>query len=194
MTVAEFWGCGLLAFGPPAALYIVAIAHDPIRVILMMASCFFWLLALLLSGLIWFAVVPLREQLVFGMFVSILIQELFRVLLFLLLKKAERGLTQVAEGSAVLASTHRHARSFVCGFGFGLMSGAFALVNILRDMSGPGTVGILGDPPSFFLTSSAQTLCMILLHVAWGMIAFDGLEERRWMLPLGVLAAHLIVS
>ena len=94
----------------------------------------------------------------------------------------------------MLASTHRHARAFVCGFGFGIMSGAFALVNLLSEMSGPGTVGIHGEPSNFFLVSTAQTLCMILLHVAWGMIVFDGLEEKRWTLPIGVLVSHTLVS
>lgn len=41
----------------------------------------------------------------------------------------------------------------VSGFGFGVISGAFSLVNVLADMTGPGTVGIFGDSADFFITS-----------------------------------------
>ena len=41
----------------------------------------------------------------------------------------------------------------VAGFGFGVMSGAFSLVNVLADMTGPGTVGIFGHSADFFVTS-----------------------------------------
>lgn len=41
----------------------------------------------------------------------------------------------------------------VSGFGFGVISGAFSLVNVLGDMTGPGTVGLYGDSQMFFLVS-----------------------------------------
>ena len=43
-------------------------------------SGFFWLLSLLLSSLLWYAVVPLRDKLVFGLVFSVLFQEVFRFL------------------------------------------------------------------------------------------------------------------
>ena len=46
----------------------------------------------------------------------------------------------------------------VSGFGFGVISGAFSLVNILADMTGPGTVGILGQSSQFFITSGTSFL------------------------------------
>ena len=41
----------------------------------------------------------------------------------------------------------------VSGLGFGIISGAFSLVNVLGDMTGPGTVGINGESQAFFLVS-----------------------------------------
>ena len=41
----------------------------------------------------------------------------------------------------------------VSGLGFGIISGVFSLVNVLGDMTGPGTVGIKGDSQFFFLVS-----------------------------------------
>jgi len=46
----------------------------------------------------------------------------------------------------------------VSGLGFGIISGAFSLVNVLSDMTGPGTVGIYGDSQAFFLVSCIQLL------------------------------------
>lgn len=49
-------------------------------------SGFFWLLSLLLSSLLWYAVVPLRDKLVFGLVFSVLFQEVFRFLFYKLLR------------------------------------------------------------------------------------------------------------
>ena len=45
------------------------------------------LCALLISSLLWFAVVPLRDVLAFGLVFSVLLQELFRLLIYILLQK-----------------------------------------------------------------------------------------------------------
>lgn len=46
------------------------------------------------------------------------------------------------------------------GLGYGIVSGAFATVNIFRDLSGPGTVGIAGDSQYFFLISCKTCLSL----------------------------------
>ena len=43
----------------------------------------------------------------------------------------------------------------VSGLGFGIISGAFSLINVLADSTGPGTVGIHDDSGQFFITSGA---------------------------------------
>jgi len=48
----------------------------------------------------------------------------------------------------------------VSGFGFGVISGAFSLVNVLADMTGPGTVGIMGQSTHFFITSGSGHVCL----------------------------------
>jgi anterior pharynx defective protein 1 len=37
MTAIEFCGCGLIAFGPALAMFVITIANDPLRVIVLMA-------------------------------------------------------------------------------------------------------------------------------------------------------------
>ncbi|KAI0237524.1 Gamma-secretase subunit Aph-1b [Lamellibrachia satsuma] len=196
----EYVGCGFIAFGMPAALFIVTIARDPLRVLVLMASAFFWLVSLLLSSMLWFAVVPLREKLAFGVVFSVLFQELFRYLFFLLMKKAHAGLNKLLERDtnaqpASLTLVHnRHLLAYVAGLGFGIIGGAFSMVNVLADMSGPGTIGLHGDSDLFFIVSSLATLCFVLLHTFWGIIFFNGMSQKCYHQVAVVVASHMLVS
>ena len=42
--------------------------------------------------------------------------------------------------------------------------------------------------------SAFMTLVIILLHVFWGIIFFDGCEKKKWSALLVVLLTHLLVS
>lgn len=202
MALTEFFGCLLLAFGPPFSMFVFTIAKDPIRIIVLITSAFFWLVSLLISALVWFAVVPLREQLAFSLFISVIIQELFRYLFYLFIRKAEKGLATVQKNFADAKNMQFDGRviSYVSGLGFGIISGAFSLVNVLGDMTGPGTVGIYGDSQAFFLVSSLLTLCFILLHTCWSIILYLSLSvkpRKRTQLGFSVAAvvgSHLFVS
>lgn len=44
------------------------------------------------------------------------------------------------------------------GFGFGIISGTFAIVNVLSDMIGPGSIGIRGHSPDFFIATGKYSL------------------------------------
>ncbi|VDK21789.1 unnamed protein product [Anisakis simplex] len=80
----------LFAFSPALAIFHKIIANDPLRIILFVLGAFFWLLSLLFSALVWYAVIPLRDTLVFAVFVSIAFQEIARLIHFILLKKAQK--------------------------------------------------------------------------------------------------------
>uniref|UniRef100_A0A8D8KPL6 Gamma-secretase subunit Aph-1 n=1 Tax=Culex pipiens TaxID=7175 RepID=A0A8D8KPL6_CULPI len=192
MTVVEFFGCSFLAFGPPVAMFALTIAHDPIRIIILIAASFFWLVSLLLSSTVWFAVFPLRDKLVFGLICSVFIQEGFRYLMYKLLRKTERGLQEVTEIARI--SDYKHILSYVSGLGFGIISGAFSLVNILADSVGPATVGLKAGTSVFILISAAQSLCMILLHTFWSVIFFSACDVKNYYHIGYVVTSHLFVS
>ncbi|XP_055711399.1 gamma-secretase subunit Aph-1 [Phlebotomus papatasi] len=192
MTLAEFFGCAFLAFGAPLAMFTFTIVHDPIRIIILIAAAFFWLVALLLSSLIWFAVVPLRGYLAFGLVFSVLFQEVFRFVIYKILRKTEKGLQEVADN--VRVTENKHILAYVSGLGFGVISGAFAIINILADAVGPATMGLLSGSEIFFLTSAAQTLCTILLHTFWSVIFFNALDTDKRLHMAYVVLSHLFVS
>ncbi|KAK4316106.1 hypothetical protein Pmani_012712 [Petrolisthes manimaculis] len=193
MTVAQFFGCGMLAFGPPVAMFAITIATDPIRTIMLVASAFFWLLALLFSSILYCAVVQLQDTIVFGLVFSVLFQELFRFLWFLLIQKAEGGLKKVSDGNVQIVE-NKHILAYVSGLGFGIISGAFSLVNVLADMTGPGTVGLKGDPANFFVASAVTSLAFTLLHIFWGVLFFNALHRRAYLQLAYVILCHLLAS
>lgn len=88
----------------------------------------------------------------------------------------------------------RDVFAYVCGLGFGLMSGAFALINVLADAVGPGTMGLHQGNEYFFLVSAGTTLCFVLLHTFWGVIYFSALDNKNWFQVTWVIASHLFVS
>lgn len=194
----EFFGCTFIAFGVPCSLFIFTITKDPLRIIVLMASAFFWLISLLLSSILWFAVVPLRDHLAFGLVFSVLFQEIFRFLFYILIKKADEGLKKVSQQEGMVSGVqlvaNRHLMAYVAGLGYGIISGAFSLINVLADSTGPGTMGINGNSSLFFITSAFLTLCFILLHTTWGVIFFNGIEKRKYFQPILVVFMHMLVS
>ncbi|KAI5100005.1 gamma-secretase subunit APH-1A [Silurus meridionalis] len=201
MTVAVFFGCAFIAFGPAFSLFIFTIARDPLRVIILIAGAFFWLLSLLLSSLVWFIAVKAssaddakiqKSLLIFGVVFSVLLQELFRFAYYRLLRKANEGLVAISDEETTPISVRQMA--YVAGLGFGIMSGAFSMINILSDSLGPGTVGIFGDSQYYFITSALMTLAITLLHTFWGVVFFEGCEQRCWWVIAVVVCLHLLVS
>ncbi|XP_066143551.1 gamma-secretase subunit Aph-1 [Euwallacea fornicatus] len=193
MTVMEFFGCTFLAFGAPFAMFLFTIAQDPVRIIILIAAAFFWLLSLLLSSIIWFAVVPLRQYLAFGAICSVILQEAFRFIIYRILRKAETGLMKITDDHATLID-NKHISAYVSGLGFGIISGAFSLVNILADAVGPGTVGLVTGNEMFFLSSSATTLCFILLHTFWSVLFFNGFDNENKVQIGYVVLTHLLAT
>jgi len=194
MTAFTFFGCALTAYGTPLSLFLITICSDPVKIIILILSAFFWLLSLLLSAILWTAVVPLKEELAFGLVFSVLFQETFRFLIYLLLDRADSYLKKLTETEETQIFANKHILAYVVGLGFGLMSGAFSLVNVLAASLGPGTLGFNGEPHNFFIVSAIMTLCMILLHTAWGVVFFSSLDTGTYWQTAFVVVSHMFVS
>lgn len=95
MTVLEFWGCALITFGPAIAMFSLTVAHDPIKIILLISSCFFWLLSFLLVAICWAIISTFCDYLIIGAYLAVLSQEGFRYLFHLATKKAQVYLAKI---------------------------------------------------------------------------------------------------
>lgn len=194
MTLMEFIGCACTAYGPAFALFIITIMHDPIRIIILVASAFFWLLALLLSSLFW-NFVTFRTCMLLCVIVSVIFQEAFRYCIYILLRKAETGLKKMhVPNTNTDVLNNKHIVPYVSGLGYGVMSGAFSLVNILAELSGPGTMGLNGVSHYFCLVTSVFTMIFTLLHTFWSVIFFTGVDRKNYFLIGWVIGSHLLVS
>ena len=105
---------------------------------------------------------------------------MFRFLIYLLLDKTDSYLKKLTENEETQIFANKHILAYVVGLGFGLMSGAFSLVNVLAASIGPGTLGFHGEAHNFFIVSSIMTLCMILLNTAWGVIFFASIDSGKF--------------
>ncbi|CAF3562279.1 unnamed protein product [Rotaria socialis] len=199
MTILECTGCTLIAYGIPFSMFVFTMAHHPFRIIIAMTSAFFWLISMLLSSLLWFTVVPLRNQLAFAVPFAVLFQEIFRYLFYLVIKKAEFSLqtVQMQELTAKGMTFDRFAVAYAAGYGFGFISGTFSIVNVLSDMTGPGTIGIFGHSQDFFIATAFLTLAIILLNTFWNIIFFTSLDKggiHRYLGPALVVITHMLFS
>ncbi|PAA52825.1 hypothetical protein BOX15_Mlig022831g2 [Macrostomum lignano] len=89
---------------------------------------------------------------------------------------------------------HLHSLSYVCGLGFGFMAGAFSMVNLLADISGPGSVGLGGEHEGFLLVSSVLALMFVFLNICWTVVTFVCIEDRRLYFLAYVWGSHLLCS
>ncbi|CAG12490.1 unnamed protein product, partial [Tetraodon nigroviridis] len=122
MTAAVFFGCTFIAFGPAISLFVFTIAREPLRVIFLIAGAFFWLVSLLLSSLVWFISVQISDKdsaaqqkglLIFGVVLSVVLQETFRFAYYKLLKKANEGLLTLSQEETMPISTRQLAYAFM---------------------------------------------------------------------------------
>ncbi|VDN03511.1 unnamed protein product [Thelazia callipaeda] len=219
MTALAGIGYLLIAFSPALVIFRRIIASDPLRVILFILGAFFWLLSLLLSACVWFAVVPLREHIVFAVMISVALQEGARLLHFILLKKAQKGLNRMSSNDQKLAGVHalqhaRHMLAVVCGLGMGVMASLFLIINVIADFWGSGTVGLpasvpqtsdrftvklLPDDQNFAITYSISACMLTLCHVFWTVLFWDGCQKRSttstwWLGVCFAVLSHYAIS
>ena len=121
-----------------------------------------------------------KDEIAIGLVFSVIFQEVFRFLIYLLLDKTDSYLKKLTENEETQIFANKHILAYVVGLGFGLMSGAFSLVNVLAASIGPGTLGFHGEAHNFFIVSSIMTLCMILLNTAWGVIFFASIDSGKF--------------
>ncbi|MBN3301437.1 APH1A secretase, partial [Amia calva] len=201
MGLAVFFGCFFIAFGPAFALFVFTVAVEPLRVIILVAGVFFWQVSVLLSSVLWVCAVRLSDQsdaglqyylLASGVALCVLLQELSRLVLYSLLKRASQGLATFSGGVKSAPSLEQMA--YVSGLAYGMSSGAFCVVNTLAVSLGPGTPGIHGHSQYLFISSAVQCVCALFLHLSWSVLLFLGCERGRWTLGATVVGSHLLAS
>ncbi|KAI8379418.1 gamma-secretase subunit Aph-1 [Radiomyces spectabilis] len=191
MSLYSFFGCLLIAYGPILSIFFLYIARNARHVLLMVASAFFCLIALLLSSVIWYFAKATQFNHAVSIVYSITIQELLRWCFFRLLIRAEAGLNIVSVNPK--SPFNRSMFAFVSGFGYALMTSLVSYISLLVESIGPGVIMCPSCPQvTVFFVSAITTTLFSLLHMAWMMIAFEGFANiTRWR---GVLQVIWVVA
>jgi hypothetical protein len=192
MTAWLFWGCSFTAYGPVAAVAYGACKRRPHIVIWIIVCALVWSLFALLSSLLW---ILLPESPWSGLVLLVTSVQCARWALHrLVLWGTLRGAAQ-SDIRALFSKEASLAMDVAAGAAFGLAS-TMASVSPVLDLS--FSRATLYTPScthaSLFWVQSFQGLLFSLLHVCWGVIAFDGLRRNRWLPVIGVGALHLIAA
>ena len=197
-----FWlllGCCLIAYGPAAVLVSTFVARRSQLVIIAISAAFFWLISILITGVLWYFIPFLRDHYASTIPVSVFIQESGRFGFVWLYSRAEVAITKKAFRRSVVPLNDASS-SISAGVGFGVM---YALV-----MYG-GTIGVALEPAdyfteacphlSIFILSAFNALFVQIMHISLMVTAFHawrGIEDakKRRMLIGTVFAVHLAGS
>jgi len=170
------FGSLAIVFTFPMAVAFFVVAPSAKLVILMFGSAFVWLCSALVSSLVWLAIVPLKDQHWFALLFAIAFQELFRFGYWKLLKKAEVGLSTLADDGSGASS--REKQALVAGVGFSLMSTIMQFNTVLTESSGPGSVPAIGCPEySMFTISTIMAAAFAAMNIFWSVIMHSGAED-----------------
>jgi len=160
-------------------------------------ALFFWLISILFSSVIWYLAPAVQPNNAITISYTVVIQELFRWGLYKLISRAEPGLNLLAVNPK--SPYNRSSFAFVCGYGFGVMSGSINYVTLLVESYGPGVLMCPSCPrQSLFIISAITTSLFIFLHIAWMMLAFEGFSSPTrttyWSHVAWVVISHLGAS
>ncbi|GMR54308.1 hypothetical protein PMAYCL1PPCAC_24503, partial [Pristionchus mayeri] len=186
-------GCYLVAFAPSVAVFLQLAAADPLKIVLFGCGSFVWLVSLLLTSIVWTAVVPLQDHLWFSLIASIFFQEAARVVCFFMIRAAQKGLASMANptsaqhvritGVMSLANS-RHLLAVVIGLGMGTVAALFLTMNAFDVISGSGVVGGIREtlegvplrssfPRLLPLHWAMNAALLSMMHVVWTVLVWD---------------------
>ena len=196
MTAAELkWGAGFVAFSPLVCLFLFAVARRPELVILSIIGAFAYLVALLLSSIVWAAIPPLRHEAAVTIVVGVLCQGLLRSVLFRLYHRTE-VLIKSVNHPVLHMPLNDVTSSLSAGVGFGLMHCTMLFGSVLASAtSDPGVLYLSSCRATpLLLVLAFMALAFTLLDLAFMALTFLYLRRRRTERLWVILALHLTAA
>ena len=194
-SVLSFSGVLAAAFAPYAVLIFTVVAKQPELVILTIGAAFVWLCAILVIAIIWWALVPFRDELWLLMLYGGILQELSRWATYVLYARLIHGLRAIGLQPTPPAGRPLGASlvpaAIASAIGTGLMQTLVMYGDVLGGALLPGT---LYTPScsvlSTFAVDALQCLGFGLLHVLLGLIGWTAAYPRR---ATGLLCTMLVL-
>lgn len=190
-------GTFFIAASPSVALWLAMLQRRAHLLVVSILAAFTWILALILSGAIWFAIPPLKQRYPWVLFTTVLFQELARFVLFL----SFRFVARLGDGDGVEAFLRRGTKNEVLsglavGVGFALMSVLVNFYSVLADEFSDDTA-IYTDtcPINFFVAAASYSLAFSLLHIALGAFVWPAYADSSgWAKVITAFVIHLSIA
>ena len=192
MTAWLFWGCCLTAYGPTAALAYGCCKRRPHIVIWIVLCALAWSLCAIMWSFLWKL---LPESPWSGLVLLVASAQCARWALHRLVLWASLKVTAQSDMRVLFSKEANLAMDAAAGAAFGLTSTMSSVSPVLDLSFSRATLYTPSCPrASLFWVQSFQGLLFSLLHVCWGILAFDGLRRNRWGQVAAVAALHLIAA
>ncbi|GLE00626.1 hypothetical protein PINS_up009383 [Pythium insidiosum] len=190
-----FFGCILTAFGPLASLFFVVIAKRAQLVILALSGAFLWLISILVTATIWRIIPPLKTSLEATIPLSVVLQEVFRYLFFVMYTRTEQAVQKVTTATHQLP-LNDITSSLAGGVGFSLMHSLMMYGSVVASSTGSRGAAFSSSCESIplILSGALSTLALTVMDVALMVIAFQGYRKMNAMLIGLVALIHLGVA
>jgi hypothetical protein len=192
MTAWLFWGCCLTAYGPAAAVAYSCCRRRPHIVIWIVLCTLAWSLTAITTSLLWKL---LPESPWPSLVLLVAASQCARCVLHkLVVWGSLKGAAQ-SDMRALFSKEASLAMDAAAGAAFGLSS-TMASVSPVLDLSFSSATLYTSSCPraSLFWVQSFQGLLFSLMHVCWGVLAFDGLRRKRWLQVAAVGLLHLTAA
>jgi len=186
-------GSILMAIGPMSVLFLFFVLPRPHLVVVSTIASFWWVCAMILASVIWWAIPPARQIYGWVLFETVACQELFRWLFYVLTRRL------MVYGDDLKCFVRNGKRAGVVegisvGASWGLMSVLVNYVGFLKDSyMDDSSIYIPECPLNFWVAGAAFAMAFSLLHVALSVAAWQ-LYSMRWSLYKGftVLSIFLV--
>lgn len=178
MGVSLFSSCLLIGYSPLFALFCLLIAKRPQLLIVTIVAAFFWLLAFLVSSIVWYIIPPFYSSSESLIPLSVIFVEISRYFYIKSFAKAEKSFSVVSINAIVFPMSDIYS-SVASGVGFGSLHCFLYYGSLLSNSLGPAA--LFSSQCNFFSTfyiAAWNSFLFSLLHVFLMIIAFDAFRTR----------------
>lgn len=188
-------GTFFIAGAPSLALIFCVLVPQSHLLILSILGAFMWSLAMMLSGIIYLAIPPLRNTPAWSVFVAVTMQEAMRFALHAIF----RTMARAGDGidAFLRPGVHNELKSgMAIGVGFAFLS---AMVNffspVIDEFRSNTAIYIPNCPVNFVVAAAVYALAFSLMHIALGVLVWPAYsEDPSWLKMLIGYALHLATA
>lgn len=181
MPAVNAFGVFACALSPALVLGAVVVFPRPDRMILALTSAFVFVLAFMLTGMVWTVLTPLRGSLLVLAVYATAFQELGRWGMYRCAVSLQRSLVdmrgisehrEASLSSPLAVFGERVAAATAIGVGIAATQGLLLTGRLLKDAASPGSLYVDGCVLSRYGLTSLVALAFVALQVLWTIYAF----------------------